>query len=555
MRSATAPRRSAGDPRQAVRIRRFLIAAISYGLGAVLIALGVSMGYADLQALFTFLLLALLVNGGFYAAFRSGLNLKAADPSLTAEQILVASACALYIAYHAGEARGIVLMWVLVIFMFGLLRLTTARLLQLAAFALLCYGGVIWLLQLYRPEQLNLRLELLQLAVLGGALVWFAFMGGYISGLRSNLRRSEAFYRAMWQTTIDAVVVVGEDARIRYANPAVTSVFGYSPEQLIGMQAWALRAPEERQASIARFQNYLATGIRGSDWRAREVKCLHRDGHEFQAEISIGEMDIGGERAFLYFARDVTETHAARQRIERMNAELEVRVRQRTAKVEGLLRELETFTYSAAHDLRTPLGVMSTHAGMVLHEFGAQLPEDGRRMLGRIAENAALMANLLEDLLSFARLGEQSIDYRQADMQELAEQSLRKLLAAQAGGNAETAVAAMPACRGDPSMLRQVWTNLLSNALKYTRTRAAPRIEAGYRAEAGAYFVHDNGVGFDMQYADKLFNVFERLHRDERFEGTGVGLAIAARIVRRHGGRIWAEARPDEGASFYFTIP
>ena len=386
-----------------------------------------SLGYAGADVLLTFVILALLVNGAFYAAFRSGFNLKASDPSLTAEQILAATACALFIAYHAGEARGIVLMWVLVIFMFGLLRLKTTRLLQLAGFALLGYGGVIWLLHRNLPETFDLRLEMLQWAVLGGVLVWFAFMGGYIGGLRSDLSR--------------------------------------------------------------------------------------------------------------------------------LNARLEERVRERTAELETLLKELETFTYAVAHDLRTPLGVMSTHAGMVLHEFGAALPGEGRHMLERIAENSVLMAQLLDDLLRFARLGHETVGRAPVDMRRLAEVSLQTLGNAKSDRNLTATVAALPGCQGDEALLGQVWINLLSNALKYTRTCEQPRIEVGYDAEQGAYYVRDNGVGFDMQYAGRLFTVFQRLHNDPVFEGAGVGLAIAARIVQRHGGRIWAEARPGAGATFYFTIP
>jgi len=191
---------------------------------------------------------------------------------------------------------------------------------------------------------------------------------------------------------------------------------------------------------------------------------------------------------------------------------------------------------------------------MLLNDLGERVAEDDRRALGRIAGNAELTVSLLDNLLEFARLGRARLQRRPVAMAPLMHAAWRELARAEPERRLFLLAGELPGCAGDERMLAQLWTRLLSNAIKYTRSRDKAHVEVGYGAAQKAYFVRDNGVGFDMRYADKMFELFERLHRDDRFEGTGVGLALAARIVRRHGGRIWAESRPEQGATFWFSV-
>ena len=190
----------------------------------------------------------------------------------------------------------------------------------------------------------------------------------------------------------------------------------------------------------------------------------------------------------------------------------------------------------------------------MLEDCGASLPDESKRHLGEIARNAVHMGELLDDLLDFARLGRTALGDERVGMRALAQQVVAELLAAEPDVPRHVEVAELPDCRGDAALLRQVLRNLVANALKYSRTRTPARVEIGHDRAKGAYFVRDNGVGFDMQYAGKLFGVFSRLHAPREFEGTGVGLAIVQRIVQRHAGRVWAEALVDQGATFYFTL-
>lgn len=256
--------------------------------------------------------------------------------------------------------------------------------------------------------------------------------------------------------------------------------------------------------------------------------------------------------------QDVTEQHLASERIHRMNEDLESRVEARTAELKTANGELEAFSYSVSHDLRAPLRTMDGFAEILQSDFGDQLPPDAVRCIRVIRESAQRMGNLIDDLLAFSRLGREKLRPVEVDMRDLVDETLAELRPTWGDRHVEVDVGELCACRGDRSLLKQVWTNLLSNALKYTRPRHAARITVGCEKheEAGEqiFFVRDNGVGFDMKYADKLFGVFQRLHRVTDFEGTGVGLAIVQRVVSRHGGRVWCEAEEGQGATFHFTL-
>ncbi|MEA3204369.1 MAG: hypothetical protein QOI63_2051, partial [Thermoplasmata archaeon] len=227
-----------------------------------------------------------------------------------------------------------------------------------------------------------------------------------------------------------------------------------------------------------------------------------------------------------------------------------------TAELEAANKELEAFAYSVSHDLRAPLRSLSGFSQILLEEHGDKLPPDARHEVDMIVDSAREMGQLVDDLLAFSRLGKQPLAKEQVDPERIARQVCEELRDGQPKErDVRVLFTPLPACQADPALLRQVYVNLLSNALKYTRKRERAEVEVGWDAAAGAYFVRDNGVGFDMQHVDKLFGVFQRLHRAEEYEGTGVGLAIVQRIVTRHGGRIWAQAAVDQGATFSFTIP
>jgi signal transduction histidine kinase len=219
-------------------------------------------------------------------------------------------------------------------------------------------------------------------------------------------------------------------------------------------------------------------------------------------------------------------------------------------------KELEAFSYSVSHDLRAPLRAVNGFAGIVLEDFGAQLPEEGRSHLERIRAGALRMGALIDDLLAFSRLSRQAVNRQNVNTVKLVQNVLDELKPQRDGRQIEIKIGELPACHGDAALLKQIWVNLISNAIKYTRGREPAIVEIGCAREnnENAFFVRDNGAGFDMQYANKLFGVFQRLHREDEFEGTGVGLAIVQRIVHRHAGRVWAKAEVNHGATFYFTI-
>ena len=251
--------------------------------------------------------------------------------------------------------------------------------------------------------------------------------------------------------------------------------------------------------------------------------------------------------AFVGLVKQTLRTNRAEQDAQRSNAQL------RDAN-----NELRAFSYSVAHDLRTPLRAIGGFAQVIVEDHAARLDPEGLRALGRITGNAKMMAQLIDDLLALSKITYQPLHSSKIDMTELVRGAYRDLMEMQDGRVVECEITTLPPASGDASLLRQVWINLIGNALKFTRQQAHPRIEIGGNVagpEFASYYIRDNGAGFDMQYADKLFGAFQRLHRPADFEGTGIGLALVQRIVHRHGGTIWGEGKENDGAFFAFTLP
>ncbi|HKN87676.1 MAG TPA: ATP-binding protein [Nitrospiraceae bacterium] len=247
----------------------------------------------------------------------------------------------------------------------------------------------------------------------------------------------------------------------------------------------------------------------------------------------------------------ISSLSEARHRTERL-------LHTRTTELEEANQELESFSYSVSHDLRWPLRAIDGYSRILLDEYGSRLDPKAQRYLNSMRTSTQQMDRLVEDLLAFSRLGRLSLKKQPVDLAELVRQALGELESLTEGRSVDITVGTLPTTSADPTLLKQVFVNLLQNALKFTRARPHAVIQVGHRGQGpggiGIYYVQDNGVGFDMKYVEKAFGVFQRLHRPEEYEGTGVGLAIVHRIVSRHGGRVWAEAEVDKGATFYFTL-
>ena len=273
---------------------------------------------------------------------------------------------------------------------------------------------------------------------------------------------------------------------------------------------------------------------------------------EFAAAICLVATDISESRK-----REKAKDIRSEEEIRELNAGLEQRVIERTVQLEVAVKEIAAFSYTVSHDLRAPIRAMSGYSNILLEDYGEKVDEEGRRVLKIIRSEAKRMGDLVDDLLAFSRLSRQPMVSVDVDMEALANSVFESLAALERDRELQLTLRPLPIIKGELAMLRQVWVNLLSNAVKFTKGREVAEIEIGAENGAGEqiYYVKDNGAGFDMRFVGKLFGVFQRLHTDQEFPGTGVGLAIVQRVITRHGGRVWAEGKINEGVTIYFAIP
>jgi PAS domain S-box-containing protein len=372
-----------------------------------------------------------------------------------------------------------------------------------------------------------------------------------------ELQESQARFSGIIGSAMDAIISVDVEQHITIFNEAAEKMFRCPAGEALGQPLERFIPARFREAHREHVAAFGRTGVTGRAMgNLRPLSGLRADGEEFSIEASISHVEVGGQRTYTVILRDITERKRAEEQILQLNAELEQRVEERTVELTAANKELESFTYSVAHDLRAPLRHIDAFSKILADDCADSLPPGAQHYLHNIRNSTAKMSQLVDDLLNLARVGRQELIRRPTPLSALVDEVIKDLKDETAGRKLEWHLQPLPAVECDPGLMKQVFANLLSNAVKYTRPRAVAVIEVGYRKLNGdsAVFIRDNGVGFSMKYADKLFGVFQRFHRAEEFEGTGVGLATVDRIVRKHGGHIWAEAAVDQGATFYFTV-
>jgi PAS domain S-box-containing protein len=417
-----------------------------------------------------------------------------------------------------------------------------------------------------------------------------------IQDLRGSLRKSQQEAerdRLFLDNVRDVIFTITKEGVVTFVNPIFETMTGWKRSDLIGKSFKEILHPDDVPAAM---KNVL-TVLSGKVVPIHDLRVKAKTGEYLIGEFTITPLIEGGtitgavgivrdvtqrrfaedslrkahqgledrilertaelESANKLLRKEITERIRAETEVRSLNEALERRVQERTQQLTDAVSELESFTYTVSHDLRAPLRAITGFAGALRDDFAAKLDDEGKHFLEIIRNNIAAMDRLIDDLLAFSRLSKKEMVMMKIDMKALVESVLQEQRQSEPDRKVTIQLGNLPPATGDPSLIRQALVNLISNAFKFTRNQKNPVIEIGWNKKDTKefYYIRDNGVGFDMQYAHKLFGVFQRLHPAEEFEGTGVGLAIVYRIIHRHGGTVWAEGEEGIGATFYFSLP
>ncbi len=367
-----------------------------------------------------------------------------------------------------------------------------------------------------------------------------------------QLKDSEAHFRYLFEQNPAILLIYEMDSfKLLAVNDAFINHYGYSKEETLHLKFTDLYPDGEKQPLTDLIHNLVGLAYVG-EWHH-----ILKNGTVINVEVHSHGMLYEGLAARIAVVSDITERKNVEDEIRNLNANLERKVEERTALLEAANKELESFSYSVSHDLRAPLRHINGYLDLLMRRNAEQLDEKGRHYIQSVFDASCHMGNLIDDLLNFSRSSRAELKPDNLDMNRIIKEALIQMEDVSKKRKIEWKIENMPSIYADHAMIRQVWVNLLSNAIKYTKNREVAIIEIGYMEEDDeiVFFIRDNGAGFDMQYSKKLFGVFQRLHSNEEFEGTGIGLANVRQIIQRHKGRTWAEGEIDKGATFYFTLP